>query len=87
MPLRIDEFEIDEYNEDEMAKHSVTPREAREVLDSGDYRIHPNKKSHVDRQPYIMVGTTDGGRLLWIPIKPLDEQPGVWRPATAFTPQ
>lgn len=86
MALTIEAFEIDEYNEAEMAKHAVTPREVRQVLDGRNFTIRKNKRQHPG-QPYIMVGTTDGGRLLHIPIRALDEQPGVWRPATAFTPE
>lgn len=84
--MRIEDFEFDDYNEDEMWRHGVTPREVLQVLDRGDYRIYRNKGIHADRQPYVMEGPTYGGRVLRIPIKPLDDTPGVWRPATAYEP-
>ena len=89
MPLRIDDFEFDEHNEAEMARHGVTPAEVFEVLSRGPgaglarYQIRRNRKQHAENQPYVMIGATYGGRMLLIPIKPLDEL-GLWRPATAF---
>ncbi len=83
MPLLIYEFDIDEYNEQEMARHGVTAREVNEVLWRGEFEVRRNKGVHTAEQPYVIVGPSFGGRRLFIPIKPLD-QPGVWRPATAF---
>ena len=82
--MRIDDFQLDEGNESEMARHGVVPREVLQVLRRGDFRIARNKGVHAGRQPYIMTGRTDGGRRLRIPIGPVDGEPGVWRPATAF---
>jgi hypothetical protein len=79
--IRIEDFELDESNESEIAYHGVTLDEIDEVL-NGDYRLLPNAKRHRN-QPYLMVGRTAAGRWLTIPIGPT-EQLGVWRPATAF---
>jgi len=86
MRMRIADFVIDEHNEKEMAAHGVTPEEVFEVLDSGTWRLHRNHGTQATLRPYIMVGVTNGGRLLCIPIQPVDADSGVWRPATAFTP-
>ena len=82
--MRIDDFQLDEGNEAEMARHGVMVAEVLQVLRRGDFRLARNKGPHAERQPYIMIGRTDGGRELRIPIGPVVGQPGVWRPATAF---
>jgi uncharacterized DUF497 family protein len=82
MALRILEFQFDEGNEREMAKHGVSAREVDQVLDTG-FQVAPNKSAHAE-QPYAIIGFTHGGRCLFIPIRPIDEQLGIWRPATAF---
>lgn len=86
MALRIVDFEIDEHNEREMAAHGVTPSEVFQVLLSGSWRLRKNHGAQAVQRPYIMIGLTDGGRLLYIPIQLIDEELGVWRPVTAFTP-
>src|SRR6266498_2575597 len=79
--VRIEELQIDEYNEAEMAHHNVGRDEIDEVL-NGDYRLLRNSGKYPN-QPYLMVGRTAAGRWLTIPIGPT-EMPGVWRPGTAF---
>lgn len=83
--LRIDDFEIDDYNTEHMANHRVTPEEVYEVLWSGTYKIFANTREHAAAQPYIMQGLTDGGRVLQIPIQRTAVE-GIWRPATAKDP-
>lgn len=82
MPL-VDDFQFDDHNIEEMTAHSVTVREALQVLRS-DFQVFRNKSPHSVSQPYVVVGWTLGGRLLAIPIQPIDEASGLWRPATAF---
>ena len=77
---RIDSLEFDEYNEGEMAGHGVSVREVMQVHARG-FRVLRNAGHH--EATHLMVGKTDGGRWLTIPIAPL-AQPGVWRPTTAF---
>lgn len=67
------ELEFDDWNEAEMARHRVTAREVRQVLD-GDPAFFRNKKRHA--APIIMVGATLGGRLLTVPVAPTG-RPGV----------
>jgi len=77
---RIYDLEIDEWNEDEMARHGVGSGEVRGVLDN-EPRFLPNKKGH--RAPLVMIGRTFGGRLLTVPLSPTAIE-GVWRPASAW---
>lgn len=86
MEIRVYDFEIDDFNAAEMAEHAVDPAEVYEVLDSGNWTLRRNGGSGAATQPYIMVGRTDAGRWLNIPIQPISERDGLWRPATAFTP-
>ncbi len=80
MAIEIDAIEVDDYNESEMNRHGVSVREVLQVV-NGDFEVLRNAKAH--DAPYLMVGKTLAGRWLTIPIVPTD-QPGVWRPATAF---
>src|SRR5205823_3282699 len=80
MRVRIDDLEFDEGNEDEMASHHVQWWEVRQVLDSEPVFL-PNKKGH--RSSIVMIGPTDGGRFLTIPLSQTGVE-GRWRPATAW---
>jgi len=80
MRLRIFDLQIDDWNEEEAARHNVTEQEIRQVLDNTPIFL-PNKKRHA--APVIMIGPTYGGRFLTVPLRPTDIQ-GIWRPATAF---
>ncbi|MGE0600317.1 MAG: hypothetical protein AB7J35_14295 [Dehalococcoidia bacterium] len=84
--ININRFQYDEQNEAEMDEHDVKFWEVEEVRLSETWRLRKNKRKHRAKQPYIMIGFTEAGRLLWIPIQPVDKAEGVWRPATAFTP-
>src|SRR5438132_1274116 len=74
-------LEFDEFNEAEMNRHHVTRDEVIEVWQNLPIYLR-NAKRHTAR--YIMVGHTNGGRWLAVPIRSIEEKPGVWRPATAF---
>lgn len=82
---RVDAFEIDDFNESEMARHHVTPREALQALSDEDRVIRRNGGDGAAQQPYVLIGRTHGGRWLHIPIRPIDPENGIWRPATART--
>jgi len=59
-------------------KHRVTLTEILEVHDnSPKYFLNNN------RAPAIMIGETDAGRVLVVPVEPTGDY-GVWRPVTAF---
>ncbi len=81
MALRIYELQIDEWNKREYAAHGVSTDEVFQVLDKGPVFLR-NSKGHA--ATILMIGPTGGGRLLTIPLQPINEQEGLWRPATAF---
>lgn len=81
MPVRILDLEFDDANEDEMWRHRVTPEEVWQVLENAPI-VLPNTSGH--RQPLVLLGPTFGGRLLVVPLAPIDEPGGIWRPATAW---
>jgi|GEM_PF-6530432 len=64
MPLQVFDLEFDEWNEGEMARHHVTEREVRQVLDNDPVFLR-NKKTHP--APIVMIGPTYGGRMLTVP--------------------
>jgi hypothetical protein len=77
---RISELEFDDYNEDELAAHSIAPMEVWQLLDDR-YTLRHNKKSGSgDRR---LVGTTHGGRYLTI-VLAATPVPGRWRPVTGW---
>ena len=78
--VRIFDLQIDDWNAEEAARHGVSEREIRQVLD-GEPVFLPNKRGH--RASIIMIGPTYGGRMLTIPLAPTDIDE-VWRPATAW---
>ena len=80
MRVRIDDLQFDEWNESEMARHNVSEREVRQVLD-GEPVFLPNKKGHA--APIVMLGMTYGGRLLTVPLGRTGVE-GLWRPASAW---
>ena len=71
---------MDESNAEETARHGVTEREVLQVLDNR-YVTKRNRRGH--KATHILIGRTNGGRCLAIPVEPTHEQ-GVWRPATAW---
>jgi hypothetical protein len=74
------ELILDAHNRAEMSRHGVVGEEVEEV---------PWNRNIVFRNPrgepggLLLVGVTDGGRLLTVPLAPTDD-PTTWRPATAF---
>jgi hypothetical protein len=79
-PLRIDDLQFDSDNREHILRHGITESEVWQVFLNG-FEILRNAKMH--EAPYKMVGATDGGRFISIPIAPTGE-PFVWRPATAM---
>jgi len=77
--LRLDE----EYTEHQQQrgtyrKHHVT---GTEILEA--HANNPKYFENRGRAPLAMIGVTDAGRVLAVPIEPTKEY-GVWRPVTAF---
>lgn len=85
---RIEELNIDEEFATHMAdegrqygKHNVTEKEVREVHSNfPEYFIN---KGENKRAPIILVGSTNTGRMIVVPIEPTHIK-SVWRPVTAF---
>jgi hypothetical protein len=71
---------IDRHNREEMARHGVSRREVGQVLWN---RGIVARNSHGEPGSILLIGETDGGRLLTVPLVPTDD-PTTWRPATAF---
>jgi len=71
---------FDDHNEREMARHGVVSDEV-EQLTSNRNRVLRNPRGETGS--ILLVGETDGGRLLTVPLAPTDD-PTTWRPATAF---
>lgn len=77
---RVSAIIVDEHNLAEMARHGVSAAEVVQVI--GNRHITaPNRRG--EPGSILLIGETDGGRLLTIPLIPADD-PTTWRPATAF---
>lgn len=74
------ELVIDEHNRSEMARHGVAHHEVDQLLWNRNV-IVPNRRGRAGSM--LLVGETDGGRLLTVPLVPTPD-PTTWRPATAF---
>lgn len=62
MPIRVTGFEWDEYNEEHIAEHSVTPDEVEACF----FNPYIWKRKKRSRKRYYLYGQTDGGRYLFI---------------------
>jgi uncharacterized DUF497 family protein len=87
----VEELDIDDHFRQHLAaratyqKHDVTVAEILQVH-QGAPRYFSNASTGASgrrRAPVIMVGRTDDGRLLVVPVEPTGRS-GVWRPITAF---
>jgi hypothetical protein len=74
------ELIIDEHNVAEMARHGIARDEVDQLL-SNQHTIARNPRG--EPGSLLLIGRTDGGRLLTVPIAPTSD-PTTWRPATAF---
>jgi len=71
---------FDEHNEREMARHGVTADEVDELKwNRKVFSANPRG----ERGGLLLIGETDGGRLLAVPLAPTGDWT-TWRPATAF---
>ena len=85
---RIEELEFDDAFAEHMAssqrvyaKHRVSEQEVREAwLGNPAYVENVGERR---RESIIMLGWTQGGRILVVPLQPTHRW-GVWRPVTAF---
>jgi len=71
---------VDKHNRAEMARHGVARDEVDQLLWNRNV-IVPNRRGEAGS--VLLVGETNGGRLLTAPLAPTHD-PTTWRPATAF---
>lgn len=71
---------FDEANIAEMARHGVAPWEVQQLV-ANRHLTAPNPRG--EEGSILLIGATDGGRVLTVPLAPTDD-PTIWRPATAF---
>ncbi len=76
----VSELLFDEHNRSEIARHGVIWWEVEEVP-WNRHIVSANPRG--ERGGVLLIGETDGGRLLTVPLAPTDD-PTTWRPATAF---
>ena len=74
------ELIFDEHNEAEMARHGVVRWEVDQIAWNRCVFYENWRGEH---SSVLMIGETDGCRLLAVPLAPTDD-PTTWRPATAF---
>lgn len=79
MWLDVRELVFDDANEAKIADHGATIVDVLDVLDR-EPRFFVNRRAR--RGSHVMVGPTQSGRVLIVPIE--DWGRGVWRPITAF---
>jgi hypothetical protein len=77
---RVSVLVLDEHNLAEMSRHAVAATEVVQVI-ANRHITAPNSRG--EPGSILLIGETDGGRLLTIPLAPTDD-PTAWRPATAF---
>jgi uncharacterized DUF497 family protein len=73
-------FVFDKHNIAEMARHGVSQPEAEQLIWNRNV-IAANPRGRPGS--VMLIGETDGGRLLTVPLAPTSD-PSAWRPATAF---
>lgn len=78
--MRIYELEFDDYNEDELHRHGVTPEEVMQLL-SNRYTVRRNRKDRSGQRQ--LIGETDSGRVLTVvlAVTAVDSR---WRPVTGW---
>lgn len=76
----IEEWEFDEWNLAELAAHNADNDTVIAVWSEAP-RYRKNTKG---RPGYRMIGSDQRGAIWTIAIRPVDRQPGVWRPVTGW---
>jgi uncharacterized DUF497 family protein len=78
--IRIAELEFDEYNEEELRRHGISPIEVMQLLENA-FTVRRNmKRRSGERQ---LIGETNGGRRLTV-ILASTSVPDRWRPVTGW---
>ena len=81
MPPFVLDFEFDEANTRKIEAHGITEDEVHSVL-TNNPRFILNKRGRAGS--YLMIGPTLGGKMLPVPLAPVKDKPGLWRPVTAW---
>jgi hypothetical protein len=76
----IDDFAMDDINENEIAEHGITQRQLFEVLDS-HHHIKKNRRGR--RATHMVIGRDQQGQCIAIPVEPTTVRT-TWRPVTAW---
>lgn len=79
--MYIDEWEWDDDNESELARHGVTPRRVLEVASRAP-RFRRNRRRRA--ASHMMVGPYQGGMIWVICIVRVPGPPGRWRAVTGW---
>jgi hypothetical protein len=77
---RVSVLLLDENNLAEMARHGISAVEVVQVISNRHITV-ANPRG--ERGSILLIGETDGGRSLTVPLAPTHD-PTTWRPATAF---
>jgi hypothetical protein len=82
LALWIAEWQFDDRNLSELAKHGATGRTVLQVWQERP-RYRPNRKRNRAATDE-MIGPDRGGKMWVIFIKEVNYQPGLWRPVTGW---
>jgi uncharacterized DUF497 family protein len=74
-------LEWDDVNERHLAEHGIRPSEVRQTIGNRHITV-PNPNAGAGRE--LLIGETNGGRILTISIEPTDDV-GTWRPITGWS--
>lgn len=77
---RIENFLIDDENEEKFAAHRVSARQVVQILDNVHIVLR-NKRGY--RGVYLVIGKDNGGACIAVPVEPTHD-PILWRPITAW---
>ena len=83
MSIRVEEFEFDDDNLDELWEHQITDDDVLSVRFDRDDTIFLRNKNNKSGT-HKMVGRDANGRLLTIILKPISRREGIWRPITGY---
>ena len=76
----VEDFLIDDENEEKFAAHGLVAHQVIQVLDN-DHLIVRNRKNR--RASHLVLGRDHGGGCIAVPVEPT-HNPSVWRPVTAW---
>lgn len=78
----ITQFLIDDDNEEEFARHRLSPSSVLQILEN-PHLVAPNRRLDIHRGSHIILGRDNGGAAITAPIEPTHIAT-LWRPITAW---